>query len=110
MKRSELSSALDKAALALNEEGDFPMRDLLREARNIVEKCHEKKGLKTGDTIRMPHYETAGGFRVWKIVGTHLGGLDQESTFELVVLDDDENEKIQVPCIMLELHPLIQRV
>lgn len=110
MKPSDLSAALDKAAIGLNQERDFPLRDLLREARNIVEKCHEKKDLKTGDTIRMPHYETAGGFRVWKIIGTHLGGTDQESTFELAVLDADENKTIQVPCVVLELHPLIQRM
>ena len=109
MKLSELSKNLTTRAIALNQDGDYALRDLLREARNVIEKCHEKKLLTTGDTIRMPNYETAGGFRVWKIIGTHLGGLDQESTFELSVLDALENEKIQVPCVMLELHPLVEK-
>lgn len=63
-----------------------------------------------GDTIRMPHYETAGGFRVWQVQGVHLGGERQEGTYHLFALDIHGNEEIQVPCIILETHPEIERV
>ena len=110
MKLSELAHSLSDAGIRLNDSRDYALRDLLREARNLIEKCFEPTRFKPGDTIRMPHYETSGGFRVWKVVGVHLGGQDQEGTYELITLDALENEKIHVPCIMLELHPLIQRM
>lgn len=65
---------------------------------------------KVGDIIRMPHYETSGGFRVWAVHGVHLGGTYQESTYRLTPLDVTENEMIHVPCIMLETHPSVERV
>lgn len=63
-----------------------------------------------GDTLRMPHYETAGGFRVWKVVGVHLGGEKQEGTYHLRPLDIKDNAEIHVPCIVLETHPEIELV
>lgn len=62
------------------------------------------------DTIRIPHYKTTGGFRVWKVHGVHLGGTYQEGTYRLVPLDVKDNETIHVPCIILETHPGIERV
>jgi len=63
-----------------------------------------------GETLRMPHYETAGGFRVWKVVGVHLGGEKQEGTYHLRPLDLKDNAEIHVPCIVLETHPEIESV
>ena len=66
-----------------------------------------------GDVIRMPHYDLAGGphrKRVWKVVGQHLGGTNQEGTYALHPLDYTDNEPINVPCVMLETHPGIERV
>lgn len=63
-----------------------------------------------GETLRMPHYETAGGFRVWKVVGVHLGGEKQEGTYHLRPLDIKDNAEIHVPCIVLETHPEIELV
>lgn len=60
------------------------------------------------DTIRMPHYPTTGGFRVWKIWAQKLGGTYQEGTYELKPLDVHDNAIIEVPCIMLETHPEIE--
>jgi hypothetical protein len=67
---------------------------------------------KVGDTIRMPHYETVGKgrFRVWKIIGCHLGATNQESTYAMVPVDVDENELIHVPCLMLETHQSVERI
>jgi len=65
---------------------------------------------KVGDTIRMPHYPTTTGFRVWKIQACRLGGAGQEGTFELRPLDVSENRTIEVPVIMLESHQSIERV
>lgn len=67
-------------------------------------------GFKVGDTIRMPHYETSGGFRVWQVQGVHLGGTFQEGTYRLMPVDVHDNEPIHVPCIILETHPEIERV
>lgn len=66
-----------------------------------------------GDTVRMPHYDLAGGpdrKRVWKVVGVHLGATHQEGTYAMVPLDYVENEAIHVPTIILETHPLVERV
>ena len=67
-----------------------------------------------GDTIRMPHYDTMpqGSFRVWKITGMFLGTTAQESVCSIIPLDvltSTEGECV-VPLIMLESHPLIERV
>lgn len=56
----------------------------------------------------MKHYPTVGGFRVWKVVGVHLGASGQEGTYALKPLDVRENEQIQVPCLMLETHGCIE--
>lgn len=66
--------------------------------------------LTVGDTIRLENYKTAGGFRVWKVVGVHLGATQQESTYALKPLDVSENETIHVPCLMLETHGGVERV
>ena len=70
----------------------------------------EYKKFTVGDTIRMPHYPTAKGFRVWKIISCKLGGTKQEGTFELKPLDLLDNAKIEVPAIMLESHPFVEKV
>lgn len=69
-----------------------------------------KSSFSVGDVIRLPHYPTAGGFRVWKVIGCFLGGENQEGTYELLCLDVAENNEIQVPCIMLESHQGIERM
>lgn len=63
-----------------------------------------RKQYRVGDVIRLPHYETAGGFRVWQVVAVKLGGTKQEGTYELIPLDVHPNETIEVPCLMLETH------
>lgn len=67
-----------------------------------------------GDTIRMPHYETMpkGSFRVWKITGIALGAVAQESVALLRPLDIRESDwgEVRIPIIILETHPLIERV
>jgi hypothetical protein len=65
---------------------------------------------KPGDTLRMSHYATAGGFRVWTVQGVHLGGEKQEGTYHLRVVDMKDNAEIHVPCIILETHPEIELV
>jgi len=71
-----------------------------------------KSQFQIGDTIRMPHYSTKPNeFRVWKICGHYLGCLGQEGVYWLKEIDLKENgNAIHVPCIMLETHPLIERV
>lgn len=66
--------------------------------------------LNVGDTIRLEHYRGHGGFRVWKVVGVHLGAVGQEGTYALKPLDVSENETIHVPCLMLETHGAVERV
>jgi hypothetical protein len=71
----------------------------------------EVRKFNVGDTVRIPHYETVkGSFRVWKIVGCHLGATHQEGTYAMLPLDISDNEPIHVPCIILETHPSIERV
>ena len=60
------------------------------------------RNFKPGDTLRMPHYETAGGFRVWMVEGVNLGGEKQEGTYHLKTVDMKENSEIHIPCIILE--------
>ncbi len=69
----------------------------------------ESPSFTVGDIIRIPNYDTCKGYRVWKVIGVYLGGLKQEGTYELFPLDVSENKTIQVPCIMLETHPLVKR-
>jgi len=33
----------------------------------------------------------SGGFRVWRVVGVHLGGMNQESVIEVETLDRHKN-------------------
>lgn len=63
-----------------------------------------------GDVIRMKHYPTSGGYRVWKVFGVHLGATYQEGTYRLMPLDLSDNQPIHVPCIMLETHAGIERL
>lgn len=65
-----------------------------------------------GDVIRHPHYPTVGhgSYRVWKIIGVHLGATHQEGTYELEPLDIRPNHPIQVPCILLESIDRLERV
>lgn len=58
----------------------------------------------------MNHYRTFGGFRVWKVIGVHLGASRQEGTYALKPLDVSDNEPIHVPCIMMETHGGIEKV
>ena len=39
----------------------------------------------TDDVIRLPGF--GGGFRVWRVIGVHLGGEYQESVLEIIPLD-----------------------
>jgi len=71
---------------------------------------NDKKRLNCGDVIRMKHYPTRGGFRCWKVIGCHLGGTNQESTYALKPLDVLDNHEIHVPCLMLENHTGVERV
>ena len=83
----------------------------LAESRQHIEhQSNRDRGFKPGDTIRMPHYETTGGYRVWTVQGVHLGGEWQEGTYNLRPVDVHDNETIHVPCIILETHPSIERV
>jgi len=68
------------------------------------------RSFSVGDLLRMPHYATAGGFRVWVVEGVHLGGEKQEGTYHLRVVDMKDNAEIHVPCIILETHPEIELV
>lgn len=61
-----------------------------------------------GDIVRIPHYKTAGGFRVWKVTARKLGATYQEGTYSLKPLDVNENASVEVPCIILETHPGIE--
>lgn len=63
-----------------------------------------------GDTLRIKHYPTAGGFRVWKVYSVNLGATRQEGTYELRPLDVSDNKPIQVPCLLLETHSGVERV
>lgn len=66
-----------------------------------------------GDTLRMPNYDTAGGFRVWSVEGVHLGAEGIESVYRLKALDVKRNalaNDTYVPCIMLETHPEVEKV
>lgn len=63
-----------------------------------------------GDIIRIKHYPTASGFRVWQIIAFHLGGLGQESTYELKVLDMSENKTINIPCVLLESNIFVEKI
>ena len=68
------------------------------------------RSFKPGDVLRMPHYATAGGFRVWAVEGVHLGAEKQEDTYHLKSVDINDNAEIHVPCIILETHPEIELV
>jgi hypothetical protein len=83
---------------------------LAESRQRIANHSNRDRGFKPGDTIRMPHYETTGGYRVWAVQGVHLGGEWQEGTYHLRPVDVHDNETIHVPCIILETHPAIERV
>jgi len=68
------------------------------------------RSFSVGDVLRMPHYATAGGFRVWAVEGVHLGAEKQEDTYHLKAVDIKDNAKIHVPCIILETHLEIEVV
>ena len=74
---------------------------------NIIAYIENRKSYRVNDIVRMP-IENKGGFRVWKIVGVHLGALGQESSYALQPLDKDENKTLHVPCAILETHPGIK--
>lgn len=48
-----------------------------------------KKLWHVDEIIRVRAY--SGGFRVWRVVGIHLGGENQESVVELETLDREQN-------------------
>jgi hypothetical protein len=81
------------------------------DSRKLASKRPKRDGgFCVGDTLRMPHYETSGGFRVWQVHGVHLGATYQESSYHLIPVEIHENEKLHVPCIILETHPEIERL
>lgn len=63
-----------------------------------------------GDIVRIKHYPAVSGYRVWQIVAFHLGGLGQESTYELKVLDMTENKTINIPCVLLESNIFVEKI
>lgn len=64
-----------------------------------------------GDIIRVKNYKTGNAsYRLWKVVGVHLGAFNQEGTYELKPLDIKENKNIQVPCILLETHGGVEKI
>ncbi len=70
-----------------------------------------ERSFKPGDTLRIPHYATAGGFRVWMVEAVYHGAEKQEGTYHLKSLDINASDReIQVPCIILETHPEIELV
>ena len=73
-------------------------------------KTNEIRHFVPGDVVRMKHYPTTGGYRVRKVEAVLLGAAYQESTYRLRPLDVAEHDTIFVPCIMLDLHPLVERV
>lgn len=77
-------------------------------AKNEVAQTRLVRRFQVGDAIRIPHYPTTGGFRVWMVTAQKLGGTFQEGTYTLKTLDVHENAPIEVPCIMLETHPEIE--
>ena len=84
--------------------------DDMSSVRERVQRPKRDGGFSVGDTVRMPHYEATGGYRVWHVVGVHLGGTFQEGTYHLRCVDIHENEVIHVPCIILDTHPEIERL
>lgn len=84
------------------------LKQFWAENQGRVKRTNLGGGFKVGDTIRLPHYETTGGFRVWNVLGVHLGGEFQEGTHHLQCLDIVGNATIHVPCIILETHPEIE--
>ena len=77
------------------------------QTENIIAHIENRKSYRVHDIVRIP-IENTGGFRVWKIVGVHLGALGQESSYALQPLDKDENKTLHVPCAILETHPGIK--
>ena len=70
-----------------------------------------------GDIVRLKANDMVRGFRVWKVNAVCLGGVGQESNYQLAPLDktqggDDTVAKRDclVPCWLLETHPGIERV
>lgn len=53
-----------------------------------------------GDLIRVR--ADSGGFRVWRVTGNFLGGLNQEDVVELETLDRDKNTEGRM-CVPREL-------
>jgi len=73
-------------------------------------KPNPKQGFAVGDVTTIPNHETVKGYRIWRVEGIHLGGVEQESTYHLRSVDWDDNAEIHVPCIILETHPNIELV
>jgi len=71
---------------------------------------NKDRSFSVGDVLRMRHYATAGGFRVWVVEGVYLGAEKQEDTYHLRAVDIDDNAEIHVPCIILETHTEIEVV
>jgi len=64
----------------------------------------------TGDFFRCRNYSTTHGWRVWRVVGVYLGAIGQEGTYECIPIDVNENKPIQIPCILLENNPNVQKL
>ena len=97
-------------AIGVPTEKSVLRRFWIQQHREHITRPNRDNGFRVGDTIRMPHYETIGGYRVWLVQGVHLGGLFQEGTYRLKCVDVHDNETIHVPCIILETHPEIELV
>ncbi len=99
----ELAQAIHDEDQAVKQERD----KLLDENAALKEMmARPRRSFLVHDVLRMPHYDTVGrgAYRVWKVVAVHLGGENQEGSYELEPVDILGNGRIAVPCIILETH------
>lgn len=63
-----------------------------------------------GSILRMPNWDSCGGWRLWMATAHRMGGLSQESLWELIPIDriPGDPELCQVPDIILETHPAVE--
>lgn len=71
------------------------------------------RSFKPGDVLRMLDYPTnPRHYRVWKVTAVLLGGLGQESVYQLTTLDREQNTKgeyLLIPCVLLETCSQVER-
>lgn len=67
-----------------------------------------KVAISTGSVIRIPQYDTAGGYRLYLVTATRLGATNEESVYEIYPLDVVDAKRMEVPCVLLDTHPGLQ--